>query len=50
MNNWILQTFGINFKCELGPSGNLCKDSTNPCDAGLACCQQSNGCNNCVGK
>ena len=47
MNNWLRQAYGIDFKCEFGPSGNLCKGDV--CGAQV-CCQQSNGCNKCVGK
>ncbi len=49
MNNWLRQAYNMTFKCALGFRGNAC-GKTKACDAGLACCQQSNGCNKCVGK
>jgi len=47
MNNWLRQTYGFDFKCALGKSGNLCKNGQ--CGSQV-CCQQGNGCNKCVGQ
>ena len=48
MNNWLLQAYKVVLKCVGGPSNNKCKGSS--CGAGLVCCQDTNGCNQCVGK
>ena len=48
MNNWLLQTYKVILKCIGGPSNNKCRGAS--CGAGLVCCQDTNGCNQCVGK
>ena len=48
MNNWLLQVYKISLKCLGGFSNNKCKGAS--CGAGKVCCQDNNGCNQCVGK
>jgi hypothetical protein len=51
MNTYLTKVFGYKFRCSLGYKSNECFNN-----AGCAgkvnnyCCQQSNGCNKCVGK
>jgi hypothetical protein len=51
MNTYLSKYFNIRFRCALGYQANEC--STNAGCFGKVnnyCCQQSNGCNKCVGK
>jgi hypothetical protein len=51
MNTYLTKTFGYRFRCSLGYRANEC--ANNGGCAGKVnnyCCQQSNGCNKCVGK
>jgi hypothetical protein len=51
MNTYLTKTLGYRFRCSLGYRANEC--ANNGGCAGKVnnyCCQQSNGCNKCVGK
>jgi hypothetical protein len=40
---------GPRVRCAFGPEGNLCRGNE-ACPDGQYCCQDDNGCNQCVGK
>ena len=40
---------GPRVRCAFGPEGNLCRGN-DECPDGQYCCQDDNGCNQCVGK
>jgi hypothetical protein len=53
MNNWLLKNHSIVLRCAGGPSNNLCSNNL-ACNSdgstANVCCQQSDGCNACVGN
>lgn len=50
MNTYLLLIYNIHRNCEGGPSANLCSGNSMCPPSARACCQQTNGCNRCVGK
>ena len=51
MNTYLSKTFGYKFRCLTGYASNQCANNAG-CSgqSNNYCCQQSNGCNKCVGK
>lgn len=50
MNGYLLLTFNIQKRCSGGPKANECHGNKDCPSTMRACCQNSDGCNKCVGN